>query len=174
MDFMRLHSMSQFRCAWPATSTKLVNTKRDNLTLQDWLTVYSFIDDHPDLSQSAVVAHFKSRAEGALVFTQSTLSRKMKMRSELEARVDSNPNALSSKRPRVVTCPEVERALVLWIRSIEEKGESVNGPMLVEKRKRFEKSFNIPPEQYLQGDGWVPSFCKTYAAHFLVESLSRH
>ena len=44
----------------PGTSAKLTDTKRDNLTLQDWLTVYSFIDDHPDLGQSAVVAHFKS------------------------------------------------------------------------------------------------------------------
>jgi hypothetical protein len=59
----------------PATSAKpLVDAKCDNLTLQDWLTVLAFIDDHPSLHQSAVVACFKGRAEGALVFTQSTLS----------------------------------------------------------------------------------------------------
>lgn len=150
------------------TSAKVLDTKRDNLTLQDWLTVFSFVDHHPDLGQSAVVAHFKSRAEGALVFTQSTLSRKLKTRFKLEARIDLNPNALSSKRPRVVTCPKVERALVLWMRSMEEKGESVNGPMLVEKRQRFEKAFNVPPEQCLLGDGWVPSFCRAYAAAFLA------
>jgi hypothetical protein len=59
----------------PATSTKpLVDAKCDNLTLQDWLTVLAFTDDHLSLRQSAVVARFKRRAEGALVFTQLTLS----------------------------------------------------------------------------------------------------
>jgi hypothetical protein len=157
----------------PATSAKQqVDAKRDNLTLQDWLTVFAFIDDHPSLGQSAVVAHFKGRAEGALVFTQSTLSRKLKTRPELEARVGSNPNALSSKRPRVVTCPEVERALVLWMRSMEEKGETVNGPMLLEKRQRFEKSFSIPDEQCLQGDGWIASFCKMYASALMDREVT--
>ena len=35
----------------PATSAKQqVDAKRDNLTLQDWLTVFAFIDDHPGTS----------------------------------------------------------------------------------------------------------------------------
>jgi hypothetical protein len=48
--------------------------------------------------------------------------------------IKDNPNALSSKRPRIVTRPDVDRALFLWIKQMEEKGEHVNGPMLKEKR----------------------------------------
>ena len=145
-----------------ATSAKsAVTSKRDNLTLGDWMTVFGFIDTHPYLGQNDIVAHFKSKVDGALVFTQATLSRKLKDRARLEARVESNPIALSSKRPRVVTRPDVERALILWLRSMEEKRETVNGPMLVEKRKRFEKEFNVPTEECLLGDGWVASFCRT-------------
>jgi hypothetical protein len=59
----------------------------------------------------------------------------------------SNPSALSSKRPRIVTRPDVERALVIWLRSMEEKRETVNGKMLVEKRKCFEKELNVPENE---------------------------
>ena len=146
----------------PETSAKSVATKhRDNLTLQDWLTVFAFIDAHPTLSQERVVDHFSSLAKGSLKFTQSTLSRKIKQRPELEERVNSNPSALSSKRPRIVTRPDVERALDIWLRSMEEKRETVNGKMLVEKRKRFEKEFNVPENEQLEGESWVQSFCRT-------------
>ena len=108
-----------------------------------------------------MVHHFSSLAEGSLQFTQSTLSRKIKQRKELEERVNSNPSALSSKRPRIVTRPDVERALIIWLRSMEEKRETVNGKMLVEKRKRFEERFNVPENERLEGQSWVQSFCRT-------------
>jgi hypothetical protein len=37
------------------------------------------------------------------------------------------------QRLRVVTRPDVERALILWVRHMEERGETVNGPMLKAK-----------------------------------------
>ena len=97
------------------------------------MTVFTFIDNHLDMVQGDIVEHFKTRPEGALIFTQSTLPRKMKNRTELETRTEANPSALSSKRARVVTRPDVERALILWVKHMEEKGETVNGPMLREK-----------------------------------------
>lgn len=130
------------------------------MTLHDWMTVFAYIDDHPLLGQADIVEHFKTKKENALEFTQSTLSRKLKNRDQLDERVQSNPSALSSKRPRVVTRPDVERALVLWIRHMEEKGETVNGPMLIAKRKKFEVEFKVPAEEQLTGDSWVTSFCK--------------
>lgn len=59
----------------PATSVKSVVTKKyETLTLHDWLMVFSYIDAHPDMPQSDIVEHFKTQRDGALVFTQSTLS----------------------------------------------------------------------------------------------------
>ena len=141
----------------PETSAKSTATTRcDNLTLKDWLTVFAFIDTHPTLSQERVVDHFSSLENGALKFTQSTLSCKIKQWPDLKERVTSNPSTLSSKRPRIVTRPDVERALVMSLRSMEEKQETVNGRMLVEKRKHFEKKFNVPENERLNGE----SFCK--------------
>ena len=45
---------------------------------------------------------------------------------------------------------------------MEEKGESVTGPMLCEKHKQFEELMNIPEEQRFTGDGWIYPFCKAY------------
>ena len=146
----------------PRTSAKAPNAgKHTNLTLHDWLTVIRYVDEHPNMPQQSVVDYFRHRAEGALIFTQTTLSRNLKKRVELEARVNANPTSLSSKRPRVVTRPDVERALVLWVKGMEEKCETVNGPMLVEKRRRFEEMMNVPDAERLSGSGWVASFCKT-------------
>ncbi|KIK30819.1 hypothetical protein PISMIDRAFT_6145 [Pisolithus microcarpus 441] len=45
---------------------------------------------------------------------------------------------------------------------MEENGEHVTGPMLREKRQRFEGLLGVPEEERLTGDGWVASFTKTY------------
>ena len=69
----------------PATVAKPTVTKKyETLTLQDWLIVFSFVDNHPDMPQSEVVEQFKTQHEGALVFTQSTLSQHLKNRPALE------------------------------------------------------------------------------------------
>jgi len=66
------------------------------------------------------------------------------------------------KRPRVVTRPDVEKALFLWVRHMEEKGENINGAMLAEKRRRFEEQLQVPDDERLSGERWIPSFCKAY------------
>jgi len=149
----------------PSDNNAPTRTPRQNLTLADWLTVYAFIDSHPDVSQSEVVRHFSTLRTGALIFEQSTLSRKLRDRAKMEARVNDNPAALSSKRPRIVTRPDVERALVLWVQHMEGEGQTVSGPMLREKRKQFEDEFEVPERERLFGDGWLHSFRKTYRVH---------
>jgi hypothetical protein len=145
-----------------AATSAITTSRRKNLTLQDWMTVFSFVDLHPGIEQGNIVKHFATKAGGALIFDQSTLSRKLRMREQLEERVHSNPNALSSKRPRVVTRPDVERALVLWFQGMEKKGETITGPMLQTKRQMFEEKLRVPDEQRMSGDGWIASFCKAY------------
>jgi len=147
----------------PRTTAKpITKKKRENLTPFDWMTVFSYIDDHPTLSQDDIVKYFQTRHKGVLKFDQSTLSCKIRDRKKLEDWANDHPNALSSKHPCVVTHPDVEKALILWVRSMEEKGETVTGPMLVAKHMRFEEVFDVPHGERLIGDGWVLSFCKAY------------
>ena len=146
----------------PKTSAHLAHSnRRENLTVHDWMTVFTYMDMHPSMSQGEIVNHFKGRAEGALIFNQSTLSRNWKRWTDLEERGKSNPNGMSSKRPRIVTRPDVERALVLWVKKMEARRETVNGPMLKAKRKFFEEKFNVPEDEQL-GEGWLGPFCKAY------------
>jgi hypothetical protein len=155
----------------PKTSAKpTVSRSRQNLTLADWLTVFKFMDTHPHLSQGQVVDYFGSCTNGALVFQQCTLSRKLAKRAELEDRINSHPNALSSKHVRVVTRPDVKRALILWVHHMESKGETVTGPMLREKRKRFEDLLKVPDTERLCGEGWLSPFCRAYK----IKGYKRH
>ena len=147
----------------PKTSAQLPKVQsRNNLTLADWMTVYTYVDDHPGLHQRQIVEHFKTLPIGALIFNQSTLARKLSKRSEMEDRVKSYPNALSGKKARSVTRPDVEQALVLWMNHVQEKCLAVTGPLLQEKRSQFEKEFNVPPEEQLTGGSWVQKFCAAY------------
>ena len=83
-------------------------TSRKNLTLADWLTVYAYVDQHPTAKQGDVVRHFATLESGALIFDQSTLSRKLRERPDMEARVNDDPSALSSKRPLARPKPETQ------------------------------------------------------------------
>ena len=107
-----------------------------------------------------VVDYFATRPEGPLIFTQPTLSCKLQHRSEMEARVSSNANALSSKRPCIVTRPDVDHALCLWVQHMEWKREVINSGMLAAKRAMFEDAFDVPENERLTGPGWIQSFCQ--------------
>ena len=141
----------------PSTSTlsaataKLKKTSRENLTLQDWLDVFQFIDTHPGMSQGNIVKYFTTHPDHPLKFNQSTLSRKVKSRADLEERANSTPTALKSKRKRIVTRPDVERALVKRFQHMKKRGETISGPMLMEKRRRFEERFEVPDSERLKG-----------------------
>ena len=64
-----------------------------------------YMNSHPDLTQGQIVQHFSNLKDGALTFTQLTLSRKIEKRLKLEERAKATPNALSSKCPQIVTWP---------------------------------------------------------------------
>jgi len=73
-----------------------------------------------------------------------------------------------------VTRPDVEEALVLWVKHMEGKDEHVTGPMLVAKRKKFEEALDVPLDERLESDGWVACFCKTYVLtkiNFFIELI---
>lgn len=76
----------------------------------------------------------------------------------MEQPIHDHPNALSSKWPRMVTNPQVEQALLLWVKHMEKKGEVVNGPMLIAKRTKFEESLDVAENERLKGNGWIGSF----------------
>ncbi|KAF5347104.1 hypothetical protein D9756_010959 [Leucocoprinus leucothites] len=112
-----------------------------NLILHDWMMVLVFVNEHPDMTQQQVANHFATF---------------------LIAHINKTPNALSSKRPHIVTCLDMERALFLWVKHMEEKEEYVSRPMLVTKQQRIEDQFDVPQAEQLQSDSWVSSFCANY------------
>jgi hypothetical protein len=43
---------------------------------------------------------------------------------------------------------------------MEAKGETVNGPMLWEKRRKFKEHFDVPQDERMAGEGWIQPFCR--------------
>lgn len=136
--------------------------QRTNLTLYDWLRVVAWYDHNQPISQDETVKHFQNLQVDALIFTQSTLSRHLTEngRQHDQAKLASTPTALSSKRMRIVTRPDVEECLRLWVYHMEEKRETVTGPMLIEKRARFEDQLCVPENERLRSDGWIQKFLR--------------
>ncbi|KAJ6479841.1 hypothetical protein C8R45DRAFT_761573, partial [Mycena sanguinolenta] len=142
----------------PRTSARFEkDERRRDLTYSDWIQVFNYIDDHSSLNQNEVIAYFSSRPDskgGKLLFKQPALSKKLQQKDKIRTLVaTAEPNFLSMKRARVVTSPEVDRALGLWVQDMERKRKTVTGPVLIEKRKRFEEALNIPEDQRLSGAG---------------------
>lgn len=133
-----------------------------NLTLFDWLTVVAYCDTNPSLTQEEIVKYFANKEDGALIFSQPTLCRHLskKGREADNARLDESANALSSRRARVVTRPDIDKALMYWFLHMEEKGELVSGPMLIAKREKLEIRLEVPEEERLTSTGWLPKFYK--------------
>jgi hypothetical protein len=103
------------------------------------ITIYDWVDKHPDATQADAVKHFATRPRDALTFDQGSLSRNLKKRKQREAEVAANPAALSSKRARVVTRPDVDKALWMWVQDRMSKSRTVSGPELSEKRRSLKK-----------------------------------
>ncbi|CAK5282842.1 unnamed protein product [Mycena citricolor] len=153
------------------SSAVLGQEGRKNLTNWDWLQVIQYHDKDSGIKQKAVVEYFASRSNaegGKLSFTQGALSKHLNpvKKAALLALAAENSTALSLKRERVVTAPEVDRGLGLWVLNMEQKNRAVTGAMLIEQRKRLEVALNVPEERRLRGTGWVDSFKK---AHGLSE-----
>ncbi|KAJ7763933.1 hypothetical protein B0H14DRAFT_2307236, partial [Mycena olivaceomarginata] len=128
-------------------------TTRAHLTTGDWLTVYEYKDKHPLADQPDIMKHFATRREGALLFTQSTLSRKLRDRAAIEKCADETLNALSAKKSCVTTRPDVERCVVEWYQAMQGRKETVTGAMLMEKQRRIEERLDVPEAERLKGEG---------------------
>ncbi|RXW12862.1 hypothetical protein EST38_g12993 [Candolleomyces aberdarensis] len=88
----------------------------------------------------------------------------------------SYPVGVSAKQEQVVMAPDVDQALLLWVKRMEEKWETINGPMLMVKRQHFKEEFGIPENHRLSGIGWIPGFfrawgLKEYSLHGEVASV---
>ena len=95
----------------PTTSAQSLKKAKARLTNSDWMEVYDWVDNRPHVTQGETVKHFATRPNGALTFDQGSLSRNLRKRDRREAEVAANPAALSSKRARIVTRPDVDKAL---------------------------------------------------------------
>ena len=135
---------------------------RPRLTLEEWLEIVAYFDNHKGISQPDVVKHFRDRLQKPLHFDQGSLSRHLsvKGRAADQEQLLATPTSLTGKKIPIVTRPDVEAALVLWVKHMDQKKEHATGPMFMAKRAALEKAMNVPEEERLHSNGWVQKFCR--------------
>ncbi|KAF9220327.1 hypothetical protein BS17DRAFT_714965, partial [Gyrodon lividus] len=139
----------------------------------DRLTVVAYFDHHQLISKDDVVKYFAQKNDSVLIFIQSSLSCHLSENGHKEDKrwLESNPTALSAKRARIVTRPDVAAALFKWVKHVEEKGKHVSGAMLMTKHETFEEALNVPKEERLRTGGWINNYC---AGKFNLKEHHRH
>ena len=156
-DTLRTSSFSNAPSSW------------QNLTLHDWLCVVNWFNENQPILQEAVVQHFTTLHDKALIFNQASLSCYLSKKGQQQdqAKLASTPTSLLSKRIHIVTRPDVEQALWLWVEHMESKHETVSQPMLIEKWAPFEDMLNVPEPQRLWSGGWCQIFLRTWAVRLI-------
>ncbi|CAK5267874.1 unnamed protein product [Mycena citricolor] len=124
------------------TSAQLVkDDMHKDLTWSDWVQVFDYMNKSPGAFKEA------------------------QKKDQIRVSVANSSTVGSQKRARVVTCPEVDKALSVWMYNKEEKRNMVTGTILVVKRKCLEELMGIPEEQCLTGNSWLESFKKVNDLH---------
>ena len=55
--------------------------------------------------------------------------------------------------------PNVDHVLLMWVQQMNQKGEVMNGPMLMAKLEVFERALDVPEDERTHGPGWIQSLC---------------
>ncbi|KAH9935853.1 uncharacterized protein BXZ73DRAFT_100327 [Epithele typhae] len=105
----------------PKTSAQTRTSGHQNLTQNNWLGVISWHDEHTR-KQINTVQHFAG-LPNPLLFDQASLSHHLTLEwQEKHLKIaNSIPNGLSSKRELIVMRPDVDKALYLWVRHMEDE-----------------------------------------------------
>ncbi|KAJ1302870.1 hypothetical protein OPQ81_003170 [Rhizoctonia solani] len=144
-----------------APSTPQPHTRapiRQNLTYQQKIQVLDFYHQNKQrLSMESMIPPL--RAMGFTTICQSTISRFVKDEVKIRQRAEEHRGHV--KRTSVVVLPEVEDALVRWIRQQRESGVWVNGDTIIQKAKEICDELNVPEDQRIGfSRGWLDSFKK--------------
>ncbi|KAF8608267.1 CenpB-DNA-bind-domain-containing protein [Ceratobasidium sp. AG-I] len=134
-------------------------SKRQNLTFEQKLQVIEFYWSHRHLSLEQMVPPL--RAMGFLTITSTSISRCVQKEAEIREYVAGGSNRLGAKRQTLVRFPEVEAALVEWLKEDSNNGVRPMGDQIREKARHFYQLLgdkNEDPPTF--SNGWLEGFRK--------------
>ncbi|KAG8749740.1 hypothetical protein FRC12_013256 [Ceratobasidium sp. 428] len=137
--------------------------RRQHLTYTDKLRILDYYHAHSHLIQVDVVRALRCEYP---TLSQSTLSNYLSHEQEIRAYVELNPSHLRYKKPFRVALPDVDAALVDWVRDQLNRGERLTGDRICEKGRWFCEEMNIPPEKRISfSSGWLDNFKERLGLH---------
>ena len=134
--------------------------KRRQISLQVKVNIINFVEAHPEASYSDVGKHFDLSKD----IVYRAMKDKEKILHAFGNRATSLESVNSVKRLKTCDHPELEKALIMWIRSVRSQNIPLDGPTLLMKTEAFSKGFGI--ENFKASQGWLSNFKKRHGITF--------
>lgn len=133
--------------------------KRQNLTFEQKLQVIEFYWSHKHLTLEQMVPPL--RAMGFLTISATTISRCVRNEDQIREYVAGGSNRLGAKRQTLVCFPEVETALLDWLKEEANNGVRPTGDQIREKARDLCRISGVKDEDALSfSPGWLEGFRK--------------
>lgn len=136
------------------TEPQLVR-KRSSFTNAQRLEICRHYEANPSLTQNQLAAWVQEAFQLPRTPSQATISKVLKRKSELEA---ATPAMLASRTKRHVRLPEVDAALVRWIRWCESRNVPLTNDKIKAKAARFAEILQAETKA-MWSNGWLQKFC---------------
>lgn len=141
------------RCEGASTINLVMDTsrsrkKRKNLSIQEKMRIFSFIDENPNIKHVEVAAKFE--------IPTSTLSTILKNRKDVEGK--ATVGSVKRKRVREAKYADLEEILTEWFHQQRSQNIPIDGAVL--KIKAKEIALRIGYEGFSASNGWISRFQK--------------
>jgi len=115
--------------------------RRTAISLEDKYAILKMVSEK-NLSYDQIGTHFK--------ISKSTIAGIVRNREKYE---HTNDQCVKRKKIRCGDYPEIDKAIVIWLKSMRHAGISINGNLFKKKAQQFAENLNI--SDFCASDGWL-------------------
>lgn len=135
-------------------------SKRRQFSLQVKVDIIKFVEKHPDVSYCDVGKKFEASKD----VVYRAVKDKENIMQAFEKRASSLESVSSSKRLKTSDHPQLEEALITWIRSVRSQNIPLDGPTVLIKAEAYSTALGI--ENFKASQGWLSNFKKRHGITF--------
>ncbi|CAK4032331.1 centromere binding b [Lecanosticta acicola] len=130
-----------------ATSTRSTSTPRKTLTDLDRKRMCQYAEEHPNSKQTEIGAIFGVE--------RSTVSKVLRQKEKYLFQDDGSRSPIKRAKGR---SPDIERALAVWAKNQEKKGNPLNDELIREKARAFAATTSGPENSVTLSSSWIEKF----------------
>ncbi|KAK4507644.1 hypothetical protein PRZ48_001379 [Zasmidium cellare] len=130
-----------------ATSSRSTSTPRKTLTDMDRKRMCQYAEEHPNSKQTEIGAIFGVE--------RSTVSKVLRQKEKYLFQDDGSRSPIKRAKGR---SPDIERALAVWAKNQEKKGNPLSDDLIREKARAFSATTTSPGDHVPLSSSWIEKF----------------